>query len=145
MSLPTIRHKLIFFIAFSSFIGFSSVEAFQGQPATLAVSGGLDTGGVPQALLFSWNSAIPVAGSGWRPGETVSILLHGPLNSLGVVGDDLTVGTFVADSSGGFSGAATIPYDNGIIGPSARIPRPGLYEVRASAASSTTGAVAPDR
>src|SRR5437899_2361840 len=104
--------------------------------ATVTVSGGITANGVAQPLLFTWNSAITVSGSGWSPGESVTILLHGPLNSPGIAPADLTLGAVPSDAQGGFSGSAIIPYDSGVIGASARIPRPGLYEVRARAASS---------
>src|SRR5712692_9252059 len=102
--------------------------------ATVTVSGGITVNGVAQPLLFTWNSAMTVSGSGCGPGESVTILLHGPLNSPGVAPADLTSGPMPSDAQGGFSGTAIIPYDSGVVGPSARIPRPGLYEVRASAA-----------
>jgi hypothetical protein len=118
----------------------SSLAAFDGSTATLTVSGGISLNGAVQPFLFTWNSSLTVTGGGWNPGESVNILLHGPLNSPGVAPGDLTLGAFQADVQGAFSAAATIPYDAGRVGASARIPRPGRYEVRASGGAS--GAVA---
>jgi len=110
--------------------------------ATVTVSGGITVNGVAQPLLFTWNSAMTVIGSGWNAGESVTIVLHGPLNSPGVAPADLTLSTLLSDAQGGFAGTAIVPYDRRVIGPSARIPRPGLYEVRATAASSESVAAA---
>jgi hypothetical protein len=54
---------------------------------------------------------------------------------------DLAVGVFTADSRGNLAAAPVIPFDSGIVGPQARIPRPGFYEVRAvGRVSGTTAA-----
>src|SRR5581483_2310834 len=42
------------------------------------------------------------------------------------------------DSQGAFSGSVTIPYDRGITGPQATIPRPGLYSVQAAGTATAT-------
>src|SRR2546430_17015048 len=119
---------------------FSSVAlfGFDGSTASITVSGGINLNGADQPFLFTWNSALTVSGSGWAPGESVTILLHGPPNSPRVTPADLRLSAIASDPLGNFSGSATIPYDSGIVGPAARIPRPGLYEVRASGASSGT-------
>ena len=121
----------------------ASLGAFDGPPAAITVSGGIAVSGTVPPFLFTWNSAITVNGTGWNSGEPVTILLHGPLNSPGVAPDDLTLGAFTADAQGNLSASPSIPYDSGVIGPSARIPRPGLYEVHAAGAASGT-VVAPD-
>src|SRR3954451_862446 len=147
-----------------------------GAPPSLRVSGGITLNGVAQPLLFTWNSAVPIAGQGWAPNEPVQILLHGPLDSPGVqpglaglaarlaagsvaemvatgvrrgpsgrmarrVGD-ISLGLFTADANGNLFAAPVIPFDSGIVGAQARIPRPGLYEVRAVGRSSGTSAAA---
>jgi hypothetical protein len=140
-----------------------SVGAFGGASPSLTVSGGITLNGVIEPLLFTWNTSLTVAGAGWNPGEAVVILLHGPLNSPGVSPRrlrgrlltpgsrhprsvletaDITLGTFTADSRGNLSATPTIPYDRGIVGPAARIPRPGYYEVLAAGAASGTAAAA---
>jgi hypothetical protein len=115
-----------------------SLSGFDGSPATLSVFGGISVNGATQPCLFTWNSPLTVTGSGWGPGESVTILLHGPLNSPSVTPADLRLSAFTSDPLGTFSGSAILPYDNGVVGPAARIPRPGLYEVRASGATSGT-------
>ena len=115
-----------------------SLSGFDGSPATLSVFGGISVNGATQPFLFTWNSPLTVTGSGWGPGESVTILLHGPLNSPSVTPADLRLSAFTSDPLGTFSGSAILPYDNGVVGPAARIPRPGLYEVRASGATSGT-------
>lgn len=124
---------------------FLFAPAFQtgGAPApVISVSGGIQTGSTTQALVFTWTSAIPVQGSGWAAGETVGISLQGPLNTLGVAAGSIPLGSINADTNGALSGAVTIPYDGGVTGPSASIPRPGLYAVQASGASSGTATAA---
>jgi hypothetical protein len=137
---------------------------------TLQVTGGITVNGVSQPLVFTWNSPVPIAGAGWAPGESVQILLHGPLDSPGVTAQnvrrfgirvssrlargpvngpplvitDIPLGIFTADSQGALSAAPRIPYDSGIVGPQARIPRPGFYQVRAFGRASGAAA-APDR
>ncbi|HEY1336186.1 MAG TPA: hypothetical protein VGF59_01685 [Bryobacteraceae bacterium] len=144
-------------------------------PPSFTVSGGIVENGAVQPLLFTWKTAMPVTGSGWAAGETVQVLLHGPLNSPGVsaahphgrpvqarggrrsadalvrgareltvLNEDIVVGTVTADAAGNLSSTVTIPYDSGIVGPGARIPRPGLYEVQAAGRSSGL-ATASDR
>lgn len=117
---------------------FLFARAFQtgGAPPTISVSGGIQTGSATQPLVFTWTSAIPVQGSGWSAGETVAISLQGPLNTLGVAAVTIALGTVTADAQGAFSASVTIPYDGGITGPQADIPRPGLYAVQASGPSS---------
>jgi hypothetical protein len=122
----------------ATLLSVASLQAFDGSLAALVVSGGISVNGVAQPLLFTWNSAPAIAGSGWSPGESVTILLHGPLNSPGAAPTDLTLGAFTVDAQGNFSASPTIPYDGGAIGGSAHIPRPGLYEVHATGAASGT-------
>jgi hypothetical protein len=132
------------------------LSTLDGIQPSLRVTGGIAPNGSSQPLLFTWNSALTIAGAGWAPGETVQIILHGPLDSPGVrprrlprvsprirVGrepgfafPDLLLGAFTADAQGNLSAAPTIPYDNGVVGPSARIPRPGYYQVLAFGSSS---------
>lgn len=114
-----------------------------GDPAPMiSVAGGTQTGNNLQPLVFTWNSAIPVQGSGWAAGEAVSISLQGPLNTPGVTAVSIALGTMNADGQGTFSGSVTIPYDGGITGPQANIPRPGLYSVEAAGTSSGTAPAA---
>jgi hypothetical protein len=127
-------NTLILTILFSAI----SLTAFDSSPTVLTVSGGINVNGATQPFLFTWNRPLTVSGNGWRPGESVTILLHGPLNSPGVTPTDLKLSAFTSDAQGNFAGSPTIPYDGGVVGPSARIPRPGLYEVRASGANSGT-------
>jgi hypothetical protein len=92
--------------------------------------------------LLTWNSTTSVSGSGWSASERVTISLRGPLTWPGVEPADITLGTTPADGAGNFAATFTIPYDSGLTGPNTRIPRPGLYEARASGAAS--GAAAAD-
>jgi hypothetical protein len=92
---------------------------------TIKVSGGITLNGAFQPLLFTWNTAVTVQGHKWQPGETVTIILQGPTNSLGVAAGPLTLGSVTADAHGDFSASLSIPHDSGTVGPSARIPRPG--------------------
>jgi hypothetical protein len=114
----------------------ASLGAFDGAAASLTVSGGM----------FTWNSALTLTGSGWSPGESIAIVLRGPLNSPGVDSADLPLGAFTADAQGNLSASPTIPYDSGVVGVSARIPRPGFYEVDAlgTAAAADYFNLAPD-
>ena len=81
---------------------------------------------------------LPVEGAGWSPGETVSIALAGPLNSPGAVQTIVALGRVSVGSQGAFSTSLAIPYDQGVTGVQARIPRPGLYAVRGMGSSSGT-------
>src|SRR5260370_15705094 len=126
-SCPTVtpwHHSFMNFRIIPILLSVASLGAFDGASASLAVSGGV----------FTWNSALTVTGSGWRPGESIAIVLHGPLNSPGVAPADLSLGTFTADTQGNLSALPTIPYDSGVVGISARIPLPGSYDVHAGAA-----------
>ena len=105
---------------------------------TVSVSGGIQANGRIRPLVFTWNTSITVQGSGWGAGETITIVLTGPLNSLGVSPGDLPLGTVSGGAQGTFSASLTIPYDQGVTGPQAQIPRPGLYSVRASGSGSGT-------
>ena len=100
------------------------------RDAHIRVSGGVTLNGAFQSLLFTWNTPLTVRGSEWQPGETVTIILEGPLNSLGVPASPLSLGRVSADAEGDFSASLMIPYDSGIVGPSVRIPRPGHYRVQ---------------
>ena len=106
-------------------------------PPSISVSGGL-----PAPLIFTWKSSLPVQGSNWSPGEAVSISLNGPLNTPGVPGTAVPLGSATAGNDGTFSASLAIPYDQGVTGAQARIPRPGLYQVQAtgSASGATTAA-----
>lgn len=117
----------------------------------MQASGGLTLAGTVQPLVFTWNTAITVSGSGWAPGEQVRIALEAP----GITArtrrarrpadmPSVSLGSVTADASGKLAGTATIPYDNGVVGPQARIPVPGYYEVVAAGPVSGT-AVAPAR
>src|ERR1700680_5089394 len=77
-----------------------SLTAFDGSPATLTVLGGINVNGATQPFLFTWNSLQTVTGSGWGPGESVTILLHGPLNSPRVPPADLRLSAFTSDPQG---------------------------------------------
>ncbi len=66
---------------------------------------------------------------------------HGALQAE-VINPDVLLGTFTADASGNFSASPAVPYDSGVTGPSARIPRPGFYEVQAVGAVSGRAAAA---
>jgi uncharacterized protein (TIGR03437 family) len=122
----------------------NTVTMAVGPPAApqsnIVPAGGVTLNNVVQPLLYSWGTPIPIQGSGWQPGETVTAGLHGPLNWTAAPPADLALGTLPAGSSGKVSGSLTIPYDNGATGPAVRIPRPGVYEVTAS--GSVSGAVA---
>ncbi len=122
----------------------NTVTIAVGPPAaaqsSVAPAGGITLNNALQPLLYSWNAPIQFQGSGWKPGETVTMALHGPLNWPAAPAADLTLGALTADASGNLSGSLVIPYDNGVIGTSARIPRPGLYQV--SAAGAVSGTVA---
>src|SRR6266849_5045387 len=112
----------------------------KAQAATVDVSGGISPGDPPnnplQTNLFTWTSQIHVAGTGLAANESVTVSLHGPLNSLGVAPTDRVLGSLTADSLGNLNGDVIIPYDNGIIGTQGQnlpnIPRPGFYAVRAT-------------
>ena len=81
-------------------------------------------------------AGVTVNGSRWQPGETVTIILQGPLNSLAVGAGPLSLGVVNADANGNLSGSLSIPFDSGIVGPSARIPQPGHYQVQAFGSAS---------
>jgi uncharacterized protein (TIGR03437 family) len=104
----------------------------------ITAAGGITEQNMVVPLQFSWNTPLQVSGAGWMPGESITIALHGPLNWPAAPAADLALGTLAADASGKLSGSLTIPYDNGLVGPSARIPRPGVYQVSASGAASGT-------
>ena len=122
---------MVFLRALAAFFLFFAA----GDPApTVSVSGGLQTDSGLQPLVFTWTSAVPVQGSGWQPGEAVTISLQGPMT--------VALGSLNADSAGALSGSVTIPYDNGITGPQANIPRPGLYSVQATGTASGSATAA---
>jgi uncharacterized protein (TIGR03437 family) len=121
-----------------SLLALAAISTFPDTPPVIAVTGGLQTGATTQPLVFTWLTPMPVQGSAFRPGESVTIALSGPLNTPGVSPADIALGTVTADSQGAFSTALTIPYDRGITGPQAAIPRPGSYAVRATGALSGT-------
>ncbi|MFN7998812.1 MAG: hypothetical protein U0Q18_34630 [Bryobacteraceae bacterium] len=123
-------------LSVAAFLLFAQPSPAAAASPAIGVSGGLQTGNTVQALVFTWNSALPVEGSGWAPAETVSVTLLGPLNSLGVGQTTISLGSVTAGSQGAFSTTVTIPYDQGVVGAQASIPRPGLYDVRATGSSS---------
>ena len=133
-----VLHSLIGFAVFSGISGPIGTRA--DVPPVIAVTGGIRTGSTLQPLVFTWNTQVPVEGAGWRAGEAVSISLAGPLNSPGVAQNEIALGAATADGQGAFSTSVTIPYDRGVTGAQANIPRPGWYAVRA--AGSVSGTVA---
>ncbi|MGA2588656.1 MAG: hypothetical protein ABSH32_01960 [Bryobacteraceae bacterium] len=108
--------------------------------SSVSAAGGITLNNVFVPLLYSWSTPIQVQGSGWKSGETVTTSLHGPLNWPAAPPADLPLGSLTASASGSISGSFTIPYDSGVVGPTARIPRPGTYQV--SATGSVSGTVA---
>lgn len=96
------------------------------------VTGGINPSGFNTPGLFTWHSNVPISGTGWASGESVNILLYGPINSLGVTPTLTSMASLVADGSGAINGSFQIPYDEG---GAFTIPRPGYYEVRAGAPS----------
>jgi uncharacterized protein (TIGR03437 family) len=103
-------------------------------------SGGITLNNTFRPLVFSWNTPVQIQGKGWASGETVTVTLHGPLNWPAAAASDLALGTVTADPSGSISGNLTIPYDSGVVRPTARIPKPGIYQVIASGPVSGTAA-----
>src|SRR5260370_12546996 len=77
--------------------------AMAGEMATITVSGGITLNSAFQPLLFTWNAGVTVNGSRWQPGETVTIILQGPLNSLAVGAGPLSLGVLNADANGNLS------------------------------------------
>jgi uncharacterized protein (TIGR03437 family) len=120
-------------------ISFCSAILLAQAAPTISVSGGMQVGTATIPLVFTWNSTLPIQGSGWTPGESVAISLQGPLNMPGVAATTLALGNVSAGSGGTFSASPAIPYDQGVIGAAARIPRPGLYALQAT--GTTSGAV----
>src|SRR4051794_29347123 len=92
-------------------VSFSTVFAASG---TVTVSGGITVNGEARPALFTWNSALPLSGSGWAAGESISIALRGPLNTPGVGATDLVLGSAAADAQGNLSATPSIPYDRGV-------------------------------
>ena len=136
--------------AIKSLIAFAALTTIPGPggtiadtPPAIAVTGGIQTADTVQPLVFTWNTLMPVQGSGWRAGEAVSISLTGPLNSPGVPQNEVALGTVMADSQGTFSTSITIPYDRGVTGAQTDIPRPGSYAVRAAGSLSGTVSATP--
>ena len=97
------------------------------EPIQVVLHGPLDSPGVhprptgPSARLMSASAEAPIA---LRAGRN---LLGQPARPVA----DLSLGVFTADARGNLSANPVIPFDSGIVGLQARIPRPGLYEVRA--------------
>jgi len=116
-----------------------AVGAATSTQSTVAPAGGLNLNNAAVPLLYSWNTPIQISGTGWTAGENVTISLHGPLNWQATPPADLALGSITAAADGSIAGSFTIPYDSGIVGPTTRIPRPGIYEV--TAAGSVSGAV----
>lgn len=98
----------------------------------ITVSGGINPNGFNTPGLFTWHSTVPIHGSGWAPGESVTVSIAGPINTLGVAPTNRVMKTVTADGGGNFDDSFVIPYDEG--GPRT-MPQPGYYEVRASAPS----------
>lgn len=103
---------------------------------TVSITRGLYAHGEPVLLagtyanpptIFTWTETPQVSGTRWGAGETVTIHLFGPLNTLGVAPGDLILPTFfppgplVPDSAGNFTRVIIIP--NG--------QRPGNYLLHA--------------
>lgn len=127
----TRRNTFLFFLALVAFFILSALHSTRAVTLpTLSVSGGVQTGDTVQPFVFTWNGLVSVQGSAWAAGEAVSITLKGPLNSPGVSPSDIVLATVNGDDQGTFSASLPIPYDNGVTGPRAKIPRPGLYTVR---------------
>lgn len=142
MFLPQVLRRGAVALAFpAAFFLLAGAFGTGSDPApALSVTGGTQTDNSLQPLVFTWNSAMPVQGSGWSAGETVSLSMNGPLNTPGVTPANIALGTMNADGNGTFSGSVTIPYDGGVTGPNANIPRPGLYSVQAAGTSGTVSA-----
>ena len=117
-----------------------AVGAGTSSQSNISPTGGITLNNVFLPLLFSWNTPLQIQGSGWRPNESVSVSLHGPLNWPFAPPADLALGSLTANPSGSISGSLSIPYDSGVAGSSSRIPRPGVYQV--IAAGSASGVVA---
>src|ERR1035438_10892219 len=79
--------------------------------SNITPAGGVTLNNVFQPLLYSWSTPVPIQGSGWQPGETITVSLHGPLNWPAAPPADLALGSLAADASGVLSGSLTIPYD----------------------------------
>ena len=107
-------------------IGFASAKV---TAQTVHVSGGSTQGGIFEPLLFSWHYPLPVDGGGWASNESVTIVLHGPMNTLGVPATDHNIATINADGTGAFNTQVQIPYDEG---GAYSIIQPGLYQVVAN-------------
>ena len=95
--------------------------------------------------VFTWNSHVPVVGSGWRPFENVYVYIYGPLNTPGVaptyqqmlnsfLGGSVRLPEFPADSNGNLLVAHfVLPYQV-----ETGIQSPGLYRLYAARANPTT-------
>ena len=146
-------------------LGIFLLAVIPAGAASLSVSGGITLNGVQQPLLFTWESTVSISGSGWTANEPVEIFLHGPLNSLDVIAltprtprvtelarigvhriggefNDYPLGVFTADANGNLAASPVIPYDSGITGLFAKIPRPGYYEIYAGGPRSGIAAAA---
>ena len=82
----------------------------------------------------AWNGSYDTRGSGWEPSERLTVVLRGPLNTLGVAPgpDRILRSTFPVTASGQVTNKLFIPYDNDtIFGPAkpVTIPRPGYYHL----------------
>jgi hypothetical protein len=106
----------------------------------ISVLGGLNLNGRVESKVFTWNpvrlnlnpfstNVITLVGNEWSAGETVSITLFGPENSLRVIPTRLSLGNVRADANGFFNKRIRLPYDNGRTGFRAVIVRPGHYEL----------------
>ncbi|HLK50705.1 MAG TPA: hypothetical protein VKT49_21340 [Bryobacteraceae bacterium] len=118
-------------------IVFRAFVTYAAPSPAISVSGGFSGGSAIQPLIFTWNESLPVSGAGWEPGESVSLSLYGPLNSPAVSPGNVPLGTVTADTHGNISSSLPIPYDQGVTGPQAQIPRPGLYRLHAAGAASS--------
>ncbi|HJT87810.1 MAG TPA: hypothetical protein VJ732_08135, partial [Bryobacteraceae bacterium] len=127
-------HTLLLLTLLGGFHGLCAPPS--ARAATLSVSGGFQAGNTIEPLIFTWNQMLPLEGEGWGPGESVSISLAGPLNSPGVPQTTVPLGNVTAGNEGAFSTSLAIPYDQGVTGAQANIPRPGLYMVRGVGSSS---------
>lgn len=120
--------RFVIAAAIASLVGLASASP------EINVTGGINPGGFNTPGLFTWHTTVPINGTGWAPGEAVTVYMYGPTNTLGVLPTFRAVKTLNADGGGAFNDNFFVPYDEG--GPGT-IPQPGYYEIRAGAASGT--------
>ena len=101
----------------------------------IVLHGPLDSPGVHPGSSGGW-------ARGLSPRRARLVWVAGRSRQLARRAADIPLGVFTADVRGSLSGAPRDPFDSGIVGPQARIPRPGYYEVRAVGRASGTSAAA---